>query len=156
MWCCSEAPEVSVDFHQGVPVLGDTGVIDFLQVFHEGLACAIGFWVLCCYGGDVFDAHLLQIDLEGVAWVGVERRAIVCEEDGGWVVSGENIIQGLDYGHLWVPAEQVYDHQDVVTIRRGSPVVCCYLGEGVCLELSWASGGLWWVCWWLLGRVHRS
>ena len=27
MWCCPEAPEMSVDFHQGVLVLGDAGMV---------------------------------------------------------------------------------------------------------------------------------
>ena len=56
----------------------------FLQVFHEGLTGAVGLWVLCCYGGDVLNTHLLQVDLKGVAWVGVKWRAVVSEEEGGW------------------------------------------------------------------------
>ena len=77
----AETSEMSVEFHQGVLILGDTGMINFLQMFHECLACAIGLWVLCCYGGNMPDAHLLQVDLEGVAGVGVEGRAIVREEE---------------------------------------------------------------------------
>ena len=72
MGCGAETPEMPVKVQDGVPVLCEASVPNLLEVLHESLHGAVGFWIFCCNSGPVSDPHLLEVYLEGVAWLCVE------------------------------------------------------------------------------------
>ena len=45
VWCGPEAPEVAVEVHVWVPVLGDAGVPHLLEMLHETFTGSISLWI---------------------------------------------------------------------------------------------------------------
>ena len=109
-------------------------VENFLEMFHEGFYTASALRIQCTVIGDVLDPDRLEVSLEKMRFLSVERGSIVAVEDARISMPGEYPGEGMDVVvstssfddlYLGITGESVYDDQNVRSIPSGAPVVTC-------------------------------